>query len=107
MPKITFTVDHKVQQHDGNGPEYKAGQSYDLHGSYAEKYKRLGYAVDYVAPAPVAEKPKAAPEPSGDVMTPATVKRGKEWIDRADDKSAAAAPAAPVDHSNRGGFKRR
>ena len=95
MPKITFTVDHKVQQHDGNGPEYKAGQTYDLHGSYAEKYKRLGYAVDYVAPAPVAEKPKAAPEP-------VRVETRDET-----QRSAPDTTAAPSDHSNRGGFKRR
>lgn len=94
MPKITFTVDHKVQQHDGNGPEYKAGQTYDLHGSYAEKYKRLGYAVDYAAPAPVVEKPKAAPEPVRAEVSDA-------------DRPATATPAAPSDHSNRGGFKRR
>lgn len=81
MPKIEFVVDHKVQQHDGKGPEYKAGQVYDLHISYAEKYKRLGYAVDHVEkakPAPVAaapvfsppietvnETPEPAPETSG------------------------------------------
>lgn len=48
--RITFVVDHKVQQHDGNGPAYKAGETYDLHVSYAEKYKRRGYAVDEVVP---------------------------------------------------------
>lgn len=46
--KIEFVVDHKVQQHDGKGPEYKKGQVYDLERSYAEKYKRLKYAVDAV-----------------------------------------------------------
>lgn len=44
--RITFIQTHKVQQHDGNGPEYKKGETYNLHPSYAEKYKRLGYAVD-------------------------------------------------------------
>lgn len=50
--KITFIKDHKVKQGDGNGPHYKTGEAHDLERSYAEKYKRLGLAVDYVAPKP-------------------------------------------------------
>ena len=61
MPKITFIKDHKVIQGDGKGPHYRVGESYELELSYAEKYKRRGLAVDYVAP--VVEKPKPAPEP--------------------------------------------
>lgn len=49
--KITFITDHKVQQHDGKGPFYRAGESYDLHISYAEKYKNRGLAVDFDAKA--------------------------------------------------------
>lgn len=54
--KITFTTDHKVQQHDGNGPHYKAGETYDLHFSYAEKYKNRGLAVDFDGKAERARK---------------------------------------------------
>lgn len=50
--KITFIKDHKVKQGDGKGPYYKTGETHDLERSYAEKYKRLGLAVDFVAPKP-------------------------------------------------------
>lgn len=95
MPKITFIKDHKVIQGDGKGPHYKAGESHELELSYAEKYKRRGLAVDYVAPppAPAAEKPKPAPEPVISEAIETEVER--------------PTPAAPSDHSNRGGFKRR
>lgn len=46
---VTFVKDHKVQQHDGKGPHYQAGQSYTLEASYADKYVRKGYA-EYVKP---------------------------------------------------------
>ncbi|MEI9804087.1 MAG: hypothetical protein WDN48_05985 [Pseudolabrys sp.] len=67
--KITFTKDHKVKQGDGKGPHYKTGETHDLEISYAEKYKRLGLAVDYVAPKPVprAEKAKAPQRKDGDI----------------------------------------
>lgn len=95
MPKITFVKDHKVIQGDGKGPHYKAGESHELELSYAEKYKRRGLAVDYVAPPPVVEKPKPSPEP---VMQTREVET---------QRSAPDVPAAPSDHPNRGGFKRR
>lgn len=63
MPKITFVQNHKVIQGDGKGPHYKAGESYELELSYAEKYKRRGLAVDYVEPAPVTPVAVAPPEP--------------------------------------------
>lgn len=52
MPKITFVKDHKPRGDDPSIPSYKAGESYDLSSSYAEKYKRLGYAVDHVVVPP-------------------------------------------------------
>jgi|GEM_PF-5079207 len=63
MPKITFLVDHTPQGQAPDRPTYKAGESYELDLSYAEKYKRRGLAVDYVAPAPAAPVAVAHPEP--------------------------------------------
>lgn len=59
MPKITFTVDHTPPGHAPNRPTYKAGETYDLEASYAEKYVRRGWAVPAVPPP--AEEPKAPP----------------------------------------------
>lgn len=56
MPKVTFVKKHRPKGDDPAIPTYKAGESYELELSYAEKYKRLGLAVDYVEPA-------AKPEP--------------------------------------------
>lgn len=56
MPKITFTVDHTPAGQAPDRQTYKAGETYDLEASYAEKYVRRGWAV----PAAV-EEPKAAP----------------------------------------------
>lgn len=63
MPKITFLVDHTPQGQAPDRPTYKAGESYELDLSYAEKYKRRGLAVDYVAPAPAPPVAVAPPEP--------------------------------------------
>lgn len=49
MPKITFIVDHTPKGQAADRPTYKAGETYDLEQSYAEKYKRLGFAVDEAA----------------------------------------------------------
>lgn len=54
--KITFIKRHAVQQHDGKGPVYEAGQTYAFDGfvaeSYASKYIQRGYAeVAHEAPA--------------------------------------------------------
>ena len=43
---VTFIKDHKVQQHDGNGPHYRSGTVHTLELSYADKYVRRGYAVE-------------------------------------------------------------
>lgn len=56
MPKITFTVDHTPPGHAPNRPTYKAGETYDLEASYAEKYVRRGWAVPAVPPPAVEEK---------------------------------------------------
>lgn len=55
MPKVTFVKDYRAKGSDPAIPAYKAGESYDLELSYADKYKRLGLATDYVAPAPKAD----------------------------------------------------
>jgi len=47
MPKVTFIVDHTPQGHAPDRPSYKKDKSYDLHISYAEKYKSRGLAVDF------------------------------------------------------------
>ncbi len=67
MPKITFTHDYRPKGDDPAIPTYKAGESHDFDLSYAEKYKRIGVAVDYVAPQPKHEpvievKPDLVPE---------------------------------------------
>lgn len=58
MPKVKFTKDYKVQQFDGKGPEYKAGEVYDLERSYAEKYVRKGVAEPVADDAVVTDAPK-------------------------------------------------
>jgi hypothetical protein len=45
--KITFIVDHTPQGHAPDRPSYKKDETYDLHISYAEKYKARGFAVDF------------------------------------------------------------
>lgn len=49
---IQFVKDHKVQQHDGKGPEYEAGVAYTFDGfvaeTYARKYIARGYAFEVV-----------------------------------------------------------
>lgn len=47
MPKVTFIVDYTPQGHAADRPAYKKGETYDLHVSYAEKYKARGLAVDF------------------------------------------------------------
>lgn len=54
MPKVMFTTDFTPKGQSPDIPTYKAGEIYDLERSYAEKYKRLGLAVDF--------DPKAARE---------------------------------------------
>jgi len=48
--RIKFIKDHKVQQHDGNGPQYRAGEEHDFVGpvarTYALKYIARGYAEE-------------------------------------------------------------
>lgn len=60
--RIKFTQRHVVQQGDGKGPVYLAGEEYDVADeTYARKYIRRGWAVE-VAPAPVSH---AKPEFTG------------------------------------------
>lgn len=54
MPKITFIVDHTPKGQSPDIPTYKAGESYDLEASYAEKYIARGWAKPYEKP----EKPR-------------------------------------------------
>lgn len=79
---IRFVTDHKVQQHDGKGPEYKAGEVHDFTGfvaeTYGRKYIRRGYAVEEPAvtvetqPAAVAPEVEAPPSlPPAATETPA------------------------------------
>lgn len=58
MPKITFTADHTPKGQAADRPHYKAGETYDVETSYAEKYKSRGLAVDEVV-APVKIEPVA------------------------------------------------
>lgn len=44
MPKITFVVDHTPAGQSPDRPTYKAGETYDIEASYAEKYVRRGWA---------------------------------------------------------------
>lgn len=60
MPKITFIVDHTPQGHAPDRPTYKKGETHDLERSYAEKYKNLGYAVDFDAKADRARRERDA-----------------------------------------------
>ncbi len=56
--KIRFKVHHRPKGDAENIPTYKAGEVHDLELSYANKYIRLGYAVEAVdEPAPVVEVP--------------------------------------------------
>lgn len=88
MPKITFVVDHTPKGDAPDRPTYKKGETHDLELSYADKYKRRGWAIDYVAPppAPVVEEPK---------------------VEEAPVAHATIAPSAPVTHTPRSSFKRR
>lgn len=61
--RIRFIQGHKVQQPDGNGPEYKMGEVYEFNGfvaeTYGRKYVRRGYAVEEPAEvSPVVEEIK-------------------------------------------------
>lgn len=57
MPKIMFIVDHTPRGQAPDRPHYKAGQTYEVERSYAEKYKSRGLAVDEVVAAPAEVAP--------------------------------------------------
>lgn len=62
MPKITFILDHTPKGQSPDIPTYKAGQTYDLEASYAEKYVRLGYARSFDPKAERERKEREAAE---------------------------------------------
>lgn len=68
MPKITFIVDHTPDGQAPNRPTYKAGETYDLERSYAEKYVRRGWAKPYETPAPPPSRNFTKPEPASDTV---------------------------------------
>lgn len=90
MPKITFIKDYRPKGDDPAIPTYKAGETYDLELSYADKYKRRGYAVDYVEPV------VAVPEPAEKHPEPSVEAEAAE----------AAEDAERSNFSNRGGKRR-
>lgn len=51
MPKITFIKNFTPKGQSADIPSYKAGETHDLHVSYAEKYVRLGMAKEFDAKA--------------------------------------------------------
>lgn len=79
--RIRFVQSFKVQQTDGNGPEYLAGQAYDFNGfvaeTYARKYIRRGYAVEEPAEAAPPAMAAVAPEVVEPPLTPPAAPRGR------------------------------
>lgn len=70
--RVRFVESLKVQQPDGNGPEYLKGSVHDFTGfvaeTYGRKYVRRGYAVE--EPAVVAEAIAAAVAPEAADSSP-------------------------------------
>lgn len=62
--RILFVRDHKVQQHDGKGQEYKAGTVYTFEGFVAETYARKYIGRGLAAEALPEQAPAPQPEPA-------------------------------------------
>lgn len=77
MPKITFIVDHTPAGQSPERQTYKAGETYDLEASYADKYVRRGWAEPYkevkVEKVERAKKPDAKPADVPPVVPEASV----------------------------------
>lgn len=92
MPKITFVVDYTPKGQAPDRPTYKAGETYDLEASYAEKYVRRGWAE------PAAQKPARTrkQEASEEKATPPIVPPVAPAVDAAP-AADAGSPAPSAD----------
>lgn len=82
MPKITFIVDHTPAGQSPDRQTYKAGETYDLEASYADKYVRRGWAEPYkevkVEKVERAKKPEVKPAEAPPVLSETSASAASE-----------------------------